>query len=753
MLDRPRFIRPVRRYRFGRHDRLTIDGATYRVGQSKNGNHVLQLLVGDVIQEHFVVKSDEAIGDLLRATRLVIEEGYFSKSLAVLRAAQDTSDVIDVPEVDLRTMLWKREWCERFKSAQRDLDAPWRPNLTPVSLDAFVDAIKEEMDDWYRKRFGERRRLGRKFGKRPQKPFDYPSASALRGWIRLYRLNGLAGFKPGYGNCGNRNQLDERAVPFIEKAVRHYAGINRFLMQDIVDLVEGDLEEWNGRNPTQAPIRVSASAIRRRIHRIDPLMKTLGRYGRAKAHAQFAPVGKGLTVYKPLQRVEMDDWEMDLFVLASKTSAWKAMSPKQRKSVPRIRCTATVAIDVATRCIVGFSLSANAPSTPGSKTAWRSVMIDKEFLRQWAQATSDWPMFGRPEFIVTDGGPAFRGDFDTAVMLSRIARIVPDQDPRMRGTVESFFKTFKAICRKFAGRTFSNVVEKGDYPAEAMASVTVEEIYKASIRYIVDIYHHSGHRGLEGGTPYAAWERLANEHSFAPQLSAIDLLRAFGNRADYTIDKHGITIGRYSYVSADLGKLHQYVGEAPVTTIQDPNDLGEILVVIPKHLIGRTGLPSGGYLIATSADPRAKGRTFDEVYKQWTKTRALTRKEQIDGKVHRIGGNRALFEDGHRTRVEAGIVEFQATDEDHRAMMREIEMKRRAGTGQIEYATEPRTIDEGVGRKIAKPARTGHRPVPAREASVPPTSSTVDRPTPAPAATGRRPKPFGGSINMGGDDA
>lgn len=750
MLDRPTAPRAIRRYRFGRHDRLTIDGATYRVADSKNGNHVLQLLTGDVIQDHCIVRSDEAIGDLLRARRLIVEEGYFSKSLAMLRAAQDNSDVMDIAERDLRTMMWKREWCRRFALAARDLDAPWRPNRTAESLDAFVEAIKDEMDAWYLKNFGERRRPGRSLGER-RKPFDYPSASALRGWLKLYRLGGLRGLAPHYAKCGNRNQIDPRAVRFIEKAVRHYSGVNKFAMQDIVNMVEIDLHEWNGRNPSEAPITVSASAVRRRIHRIDPFMKTLGRYGPGKALARFAPVGKGLKILKPLQRVEIDDWEMDLFTLLSRTSTWKALSPKRRKEVPRIRCTATVAIDVATRCIVGFALNASAPSTPGSKTALRRVMVDKEPLTEWANTSSDWPMFGRPEYVATDGGPAFRGDFEKAVMFCRSSRTLPDQDPRMRGTIESFFKTFKAMCRSFAGQSFANVVEKGDYDGQVMAAVTFEEIYKLSILYIVDVYHHRRHRGLEGGTPYAAWKRLAAEHGFAPPLSTVELLRAFGNRGEYTLDKHGITIGRYSYASDELEVLHRLIGEAQVTAIQDPNDLGDILVVIPKHVIGRKGLPAGQFLVASSVDPRARGRAFDEVHDEWTKLRAITRQEEIDGNVHRIGGNRILYEAGHRTRVEADIVEFVVTDKDHREITRAVEHKARAGRGDVGYSTQPVSIDEGIGRAVAKPARISTksgRPKHGAASRPSPTNPPADGAT----ASANRPKPFGGSINSGGDD-
>ncbi|WAP70070.1 integrase core domain-containing protein [Jiella pelagia] len=126
-------------------------------------------------------------------------------------------------------------------------------------------------------------------------------------------------------------------------------------------------------------------------------------------------------------------------------------------------------------------------------------------MAKWAGCRSDWAMFGRFECLATDGGPPFRDEFEDAVRHCRSGRSLPDQDPRMRGTIESFFRLFRRLCRYFTGQSFSNVVEKGDYEAEEMASLVFEGLVRAAIVFIVDSYHHRKHRGLGGRTPYAVW--------------------------------------------------------------------------------------------------------------------------------------------------------------------------------------------------------------------------------------------------------
>ena len=75
----------------------------------------------------------------------------------------------------------------------------------------------------------------------------------------------------------------------------------------------------------------------------------------------------------------------------------------------------------------------------------------------------------------------------------------------MRGRIERFFGTMHTgLISRFTGRAFENVMAKGDYPAVGRASVPLDKVAAAQIRFVVDQYHNSPHRGLKGETPFDA---------------------------------------------------------------------------------------------------------------------------------------------------------------------------------------------------------------------------------------------------------
>lgn len=63
-------------------------------------------------------------------------------------------------------------------------------------------------------------------------------------------------------------------------------------------------------------------------------------------------------------------------------------------------------------------------------------------------------------------------------------------------------RTFAQNMMPFmTGRTFSNPVERGDYPSEAYAVHTAQDLVDAFVRYIVDHYHQREHQGLNYNSP------------------------------------------------------------------------------------------------------------------------------------------------------------------------------------------------------------------------------------------------------------
>lgn len=737
-----------RRHLFGRHDRLVIDGQSFRVDRKVRDTHVLQPIAGDVIAEdYYVTKTDRDINSLLRSNRLRIDEAYYSKSLTILRVRHDNSDLSDLAEEDLRTVAWKTEWCVRFLREASNTEGRWRPSRTIPDYGKFVEATRDAMDRWYLDTFGERRRPGRRLRGEVRKPFDYPSPSTMKKWLGLYLGADcrMECFRPNYSNSGNRNQIDPRAVPVIATAIEDYCSTRRPRMSDICENVELTFETMNAALPEDRRIRASANAIRRRIHAIAPLAVDAGRYSPDYAFRKYAPVGKGLQVTVPFTRVEVDDWDADLHKLVERSAVWKKLSPEKRKKVPRVRCTLTVAIDCATRCIVGLNVTMNSPSTATAKSALRSMMVDKTPLAKAAGAAASWDIYSRPGHVVTDGGPAFGREFDEAVRRCSSGRTIPDQDPRMRGTIEAFFRTLKRLCRYFAGQSFANVVEKGDYPAEELASLTVAEFHMALVRFIVDYYHHRAHRGLGGMTPYGHWHRLSDADQ-PPPLSDQQLKVAFGLAAKKrAISAHGIEFLGLSYNSAELALLHGLVGKERVDIIVDPEDLGAILVCVPKKHRGRISqLPKDCcYLDVPSVDGCGTGKTLVDLLQARKEVREIVRKEQEAGRTFRLNAHRSLLDLGERTRRAAGIPSCELSQKNFDQLMSDIDRSGQAALGDVQYGLIEHD-DDDLGVQVAVPKRrksgtnrgTGH----SRS-----TSASSDAPS------GKGPAPFGGSMNLYGD--
>lgn len=68
------------------------------------------------------------------------------------------------------------------------------------------------------------------------------------------------------------------------------------------------------------------------------------------------------------------------------------------------------------------------------------------------------------------------------------------------------------IVSFYQGRTFKDVVEKGDADPVKEASMPMDRIEREYLRAILDIYHNTPHEGLGGETPHNAWVRQTQLH-------------------------------------------------------------------------------------------------------------------------------------------------------------------------------------------------------------------------------------------------
>lgn len=763
----------VRHQTFGRYDLIRIGKANYRyvrweAKDDEEGTHVLQLALNGLLQDDFRRLTDRQVADQQRRKNFKVEPGYFSSALDELRMRHDDSNLLALSEEQVRTVMWKTEWCVRFHGKRQAPEASLRPKLTNAEIGDFIEDEKDAMNRWYIRKFKEARPLGRpvtvgKGKDKERKPFDYPSPSALRNWLRLYSRTSerMAAFAPRYHRCGNRKQLDSELSAIIDKCVDGYADRSLPTRADIFNDVEVALKAYNKKHKHNPPKTVSQTTINRRIAKLEPFFVDVGRLGVERAIRKYTLVGKGVDVDLPFERIEMDDWEADLQVLLAPTELWSKMTKKQRAAVARVRCTVTVAIDCRTRCIVGLNVSETTPSTPASIATLKSITEDKARMAKYAGAQQDWPMFGRPDGLFTDGGPVFQAEFRDAAAACGIDATRPDPDPRQRGTIESFFRYLRRACRKFTGQTFSNVVVKADYDAEKFASLTVEEFRKVIIRFIVDIYHNRAHRGLADETPISVWNRLTKDGRAPATITPAQRRAAFGFRCEgVRLDNQGVLYCGISYNSAALAEILMKRGMGyKVNLVVDPDDLGDVFVHVPhgirKHMQSKFPMQMHDeFLVVPAVDKRFEGVPLSARLAGNAAVLDFVKQSQKEGAVYRIDAHEASSEKGKAAARRAGFPTHLLTRDAHDRVVAKFRVASGQATGAPPVGDAPVPSGQSdLGEVAGTSKRTKPRKPPVQENL--PAQQAVPSPSPQdqmaaqpvpPRSTGSR------SVNQGDED-
>lgn len=155
------------------------------------------------------------------------------------------------------------------------------------------------------------------------------------------------------------------------------------------------------------------------------------------------------------------------------------------------------------------------------------------------------------------------------------------------------------LVSRFEGRTFSNSEEKGDYDAKKTASITCEELNRALICYVCDIYHVSPHAGLAGRPPAREWNRLTGIRGAEICPPKDQMCEVFGVSLQRVVDKKGV-LRRLFGGFYQCEEITQFCLRKHGTEVQlrvDDRDVTEILMEIDTgHLEDGAGRPDDGRL-------------------------------------------------------------------------------------------------------------------------------------------------------------
>jgi putative transposase len=308
----------------------------------------------------------------------------------------------------------------------------------------------------------------------------------------------------------------------------------------------------------------------RRVEGLDRRYVTAKRQGSKAARDKFGLVGiSTLRPDFPLDVVQIDHTLADVMVV----------DREHRQSIGRPWLT--LAIDVASRAVVGFGVSLESPSALSvSLVLSHAVLPKKSWLANRELQNLDWPMDGLPRLIHVDNAKEFhsqalvRGCQEYSIAIEHR----PRRQPHLGGHVERLVGTMMGAVHLLPGTTFSNASDKGSYDSEGRAVLTLPELERWLALQIAGIYHLTVHSAL-GKTPLEAWrEGMAKrKHPLRYPPSAEEFFLDFLPAVPRMVQRDGIHFHQICYwdnvLSAWAGRLKK-----PLWVKYDPRNLSRVYV-------------------------------------------------------------------------------------------------------------------------------------------------------------------------------
>lgn len=579
-------------YAFGKFDRVTIEGISYQVHMRTEAGYVFTQDDASGLAKQF---SHAELGRLGALGRIRSERDHYDPIAAQKRLMR--------PHVSLNALVGKEKHRlskkEAYCEAVAELHREEKLKLTDASLLENMDRVMGRAIQFA----GNLNPGGNKNVPISENFSKAPSPRSLRRWLKERNDYGLLGLVDNMSKRGNRNtRMSPEAIGLMMAEVRGYLSKDRPTIKMIHEKVHQAFHERNeerakgGQDELDIPSR---EKVRRAIRTLDPFLVERARNGEAAARKKFRPVLDGIEVSRALERIEIDEWPVDVMTLMESSGIYAHLSdeekrwlglyvegdktePNKKRGRKKDRWSLSAAICCATRCIVGMVVN-RSPNADVAVNLLEMISTDKG---TWADAVGSmtaWDMHGTPELIVFDGGSSYKAQRfrlaagDLGVVWEMAMAGVPEN----RGTIERVFKTFSTdFAPRLSGHTFRSIIEKGDADPSARAALSVDDFTFALIRWVVDIYHNTPHRGLDGETPVKAWRRLSSEYGVTPPPDMAMMRTCFGHERKYRLDKTGITVLGVTYQSEILQTHFRRKDPLKVEVRWHPKDIGWISVCL-----------------------------------------------------------------------------------------------------------------------------------------------------------------------------
>ena len=148
----------------------------------------------------------------------------------------------------------------------------------------------------------------------------------------------------------------------------------------------------------------------------------------------------------------------------------------------------TTIVDTHSRCIIGIHLGMEAPSAVVVCLALRHAILPKQYSSAY-ELSQLWGTYGVPQYLYTDGGKEFNSKHLEQVANELKIVLCQRRYPAEGGIVERPFGTLNSeLFATLPGYT-GNTTKRRPKQAETNASLTLMQLEKQIVRYLVERYN------------------------------------------------------------------------------------------------------------------------------------------------------------------------------------------------------------------------------------------------------------------------
>lgn len=405
-----------------------------------------------------------------------------------------------------------------------------------------------------------------------------PSPITVYKWWRKYAYTRCP-TRLADARRGRSAMLQKKQQGAFEDAICEvYLKAERPPIKEVVSAVKEKIDRLNQQQPEGSEhIRApSRATIYRWVRDLYGAVVKQARDGSRKAEREFREAMEGVKVRRLLERVELDHTPLDLNVICPQTNLVLG------------RPWLTMMIDRLSRMILGFYISFHAPSATSVLYCLRMAIQPKEQVLEAIGGTSNpWPCYGIPNLLALDNGMEEHSLAvqDVCADMGVTLLFCPAGKPWFKGSIERLFRTVSSdLIHQLPGTVFSSPDQRGDYDSEKHACLDLESVTKILVKWIVDDYHTTAHRGLGGKTPLQVWNEQAQHRDVDLPAYPRQLDTMVGHSVTRTVFHYGVEYDSIHYNSSMLMQLRRRGGGAVKVEIRAyEHDCGYVDVYVSER--------------------------------------------------------------------------------------------------------------------------------------------------------------------------